>query len=108
MDYDDNKFLCATKTGSYTSERKTCNSGFYYGFDVIFDEPCVVETDNGTLYSIEALVGGPGRCLGNEEIFNVEHSGVKIVFDHQEVITDPIHGELSRNPFAEILFTVKE
>ena len=106
FDADDNKLLYATKTGTYTSGRKACNNGFYYGFDIIFDEPCVLVAYRWQ-YSIEALVSGPGRCLGKEKIYHVEHSGVKIVFDHHEIVTDPVHGELSRNAFAEILFTVQ-
>ena len=57
-------------------ERKASNNGFYYGFDLIFDE---------------AEFSGPSRCLGNEVIDNVERSAVKIVFEHQGFITDPIH-----------------
>ena len=107
-DYGDLVYL-ATKTGTFTSGRKACNYGFYYGFDVIFDEPFVVGTEH--CYFIETSVSGPGRCLGNEVIHEVEHSGVKIVFDHYDLegINDPIHGELpSCSMSAEILFKVKE
>ena len=107
--YDESdELVLLTKTGTFTSGRKAGNYGFYYGFDVIFDEPFVVGTEH--CYFIETSVSGPGRCLGNEVIHEVEHSGVKIVFDHdgQRVINDPIHGELFGSMSAEILFKVKE
>ena len=106
FDDDENELIPVTKTGTYTSGRKTCNNGFYYGFDVVFDKPCVVGA--GDMYNIGALLSGPGRCVGNEDIEEVAHSGVKITFEHHDSITDPIHGSLSQNPFAEILFQVKE
>ena len=106
FDDDENELVPVTKTGTYTSRRRACENGFYYGFDVVFDEPCVIEA--GDAYAIGAFLTGPGRCLGKEEIDEVSHSGVKINFEYDDIITDPIHGDLFKNPFAEILFQVKE
>ncbi|KAL9988064.1 hypothetical protein ACROYT_G002462 [Oculina patagonica] len=104
-DDDEQDFvLLVSKTGTFTSGRKPCSSGFYYGFDVIFDEPLAVKKDFS--YLIEASVDGPGYCLGNNHVDYAHSSGVEFTFQHQDVFRDSVHGELSCNICTELLFTV--
>ncbi|XP_078365262.1 BTB/POZ domain-containing protein 6-like [Oculina patagonica] len=103
---DDDSIYLASNTGTYTSERRMCGSGFYYGFDVIFDEPFSVERD--VVYFIETSVDGPGYWLGNEVVHSADVSGVQFDIEHQDAILDPIYGELPRSMCAELLFRIKE
>ncbi|XP_078365350.1 BTB/POZ domain-containing protein 6-like [Oculina patagonica] len=104
-DDDGDHVVLASKTGTYISKERKCNSGFYYGFDVIFDEPLAV--DRNVLYLYEAYVIGPGHYLGNH-INHAFVSGVRLDFEHKEFYRGPIYGRLSESMCAELLFKVKE
>ncbi|XP_078365338.1 BTB/POZ domain-containing protein 6-like [Oculina patagonica] len=104
-DDDGDHVVLASKTGTFISKERKCNSGFYYGFDVIFDEPLAVERN--VLYLYEAYVNGPGRHLGND-IDYAFVSGVRFDFEHKEFYRDPTYGGLSESLCAELLFIVKE
>ncbi|XP_078365359.1 BTB/POZ domain-containing protein 6-like [Oculina patagonica] len=98
--------ILASKTGSFTSEYKECNNGFYYGFDVLFDVPFAVEKN--VTYFIQASVDGPDHMLGKETINNIHFSGVTFDFSHQWVVFNTEDGVVTANEFAALLFTVKE
>ncbi|XP_078365313.1 BTB/POZ domain-containing protein 6-like [Oculina patagonica] len=102
----DDDDLLVSKTGTYASEGMKCNSGSYYGFNVIFDEPLAVERD--VCYLIEASAEGPGHCVGNEDIDYAFVSGVRFAFAHEDYFPDPNYGVLSQSMCAELLFKVKE
>ncbi|XP_078366628.1 BTB/POZ domain-containing protein 6-like [Oculina patagonica] len=102
-----NDSIFASKTGSFTSQRRECNNDFYYGFDVIFDVPVAV--GKSSEYYIEASVDGPGYMTGKEVIDRYVHfSGVTFEFRHDWVGTDTEYGDLDQSVIAELLFTVKE
>ncbi|KAL9988066.1 hypothetical protein ACROYT_G002465 [Oculina patagonica] len=71
------------QSGTFTSRRKECSAGFYYGFDVILDEPFALTTDISV--AINVSVDGPGYYPGNEALDTVDISGVKFVFNHIDV-----------------------
>ena len=96
---DEEELILASKTGVFTSGRRECSYGYYYGFDVIFDEPLAVEKD--ILYFISASVDGPDCCLANGATDEVHVSGVKFNFN-------PNMTDLPQSTCAELLFKVKE
>ncbi|XP_078379005.1 BTB/POZ domain-containing protein 6-like [Oculina patagonica] len=71
------------QSGTFTSRRKECSAGFYYGFDVILDEPFALTTDLSV--AINVSVDGPGYYPGNEALDTVDISGVKFVFNRIDV-----------------------
>ncbi|XP_078379156.1 BTB/POZ domain-containing protein 6-like isoform X2 [Oculina patagonica] len=107
-DFDNNaeEIIHLSQTGTFTSGRKECSNGYYYGFDVIFDKPFAVKKD--VVYFIESSVDGPGYYLGNEGINAVKFSGVKFNFEHECVANDTIHGLVNRSLCAELLFRIRK
>ena len=99
LHYDDeeNESVVASKTGTFTSERRPCDDEFYYGFDVLFDDPFPVEKH--VTYYIQASVDGPGYCIGKEPLDEGHTSGVGFEFRH-------LFSQCSL--FAELLFRVKK
>ena len=95
------------KAGTYTSGRKECNNGCYYGFDVIFDDPVFVKKKNNTCF-IKAMVDGPGYFYGEEGVDGGEFSGVTFEFKHFFKNNDPTYGWLHPGVCAELLFKVVE
>ncbi|KAL9988190.1 hypothetical protein ACROYT_G002604 [Oculina patagonica] len=94
------QLVLASKTGIFTSGRKQCSNGYYYGFDVVFDEPLALEKE--IIYFITVSVDdGPGYCLATRPHYVVDLSGVE--FDFNPNMTDVPHCTC-----AELLFKVKE
>ncbi|KAL9988071.1 hypothetical protein ACROYT_G002470 [Oculina patagonica] len=91
------------QTGTFTSGRRECSTGFYYGFDVMLDGPFSVKKDGPMIVSIRAFVDGPSNCIGNEVRDIVDVAGVE--FDLGPEWND-IAVSLSR--CAELLFRFKE
>ena len=99
---NDEELVVASKTGTFTSMRRSCSFGHYYGFDVIFDEPLSVEKD--ILYFISVDVDGPAYFLANGATDVVHASGVEFDFNPNNVDMT----EVTQDTCAELLFTVKE
>ncbi len=91
------------QTGTFTSGRRECSAGFYYGFDVLLDEPFAVKKDGPMIVSIRTLVDGPSNCIGNEVHDIVDVSGVEFDLGPQ---WNERAVPLSR--CAELLFRLKE
>ncbi|XP_078380553.1 BTB/POZ domain-containing protein 6-like [Oculina patagonica] len=97
---DDDELVLASKAGIFTSKRRHCSYGYYYGFDVVFDQPIALEKD--FLYFVSISVTGPGYCIANGATNVVQVSGVK--FDFNPNMTD----DVPQCTCAELLFKVKE
>ncbi|KAL9988191.1 hypothetical protein ACROYT_G002605 [Oculina patagonica] len=99
-DFDeDEELVVASKTGIFSSGRRDCRYGYYYGFDVIFDEPFALEKD--ILYFISTSVNGPGFFLADDATDVVQVSGVEFDFN-------PNTNDVPQHTCAELLFKVKE
>ncbi|XP_078354445.1 BTB/POZ domain-containing protein 6-like [Oculina patagonica] len=94
-DYEDG-IVVLSQTGTFTSRRKECSNGYYYGFDVIFDESFAVKKN--ILYSIHISVDGPGYYPVISRIDAVNFSGVEFLFDN---ITD---GVVNQSLCVELIF----
>ena len=107
---DDGLFL-ATKTGMFTSfhmKLETCDClntdcpPYYYGFDVLFDEPVALERD--VEYCFDVVIDGPVSHVEGRVLNNVECAGVTFTFNDPDQYDD----EMLRDQIAEVLFKVKE
>ena len=98
--------VLGAKSGTFTSGRRECNNGCYYGFDVIFDDPVLVNKNHEC--SIKAWVDGPGYFFGKEGVDGGEFSGVTFYFLHFFENIDPVHGLVPPSVCAELLFKVYE
>ncbi|XP_078365252.1 BTB/POZ domain-containing protein 6-A-like [Oculina patagonica] len=94
------------KTGTFTSERRESNNGFYYGFDVLFDDPVLVHKNR--MFYIRAWVDGPGYFYGEEGVNGGEYSGVTFEFKHFCLTHHPVYGWVNPSVCAELLFNVTE
>ena len=91
-----------SQTGTFTSGKRECSTGFYYGFDVILDEPIAV--DKGTYVSVmyELSEDDPGFYIGNEVFEETDISGVAFDFNPSD------ERDVPQSRCAELLFSIKE
>ena len=107
-DDGDDETIITSKTGTFTSgARESGNGSYYFGFDVIFDDPVAVKKEY--CYTIDTSVSGPGFYHGIEGLDEGHFSGVN--FDFQPMfLNDHVHGirRDDQNVCAELLFKVTE
>ena len=96
--------VVTSKSGCYESEAKGkhCESPFFYGFDVLFDEVVAIHKD--VKCCIQASIAGPLSGYGYTSFDEAYCAGLTFIFE------DKSDMDLDGNPgqVAELLFKVKE
>ena len=67
-----------SKTAKFSSDHVHCDSGSFYGFDVLFD--CPVSLRKGTWYYVKASLSGPVIWHGVDGVHTIRCPGVKFRF----------------------------
>ena len=98
------------KTGAFTSlhvKLEKDQPSYYYGFDVLFDDPVTMKKD--VKYCIEVVINGPDSRVEGRVLRNAECAGVTVNFKdlyyHEHYPEDE---EMLTGQIAEVLFKVKD
>ncbi len=97
------KYVCR-KSGMFSSVCIKWEPVSYYGFNVFFDSPAVLNKVN-SWYRIEASISGPNSCFGKAGKSSVVCSGAKFTFENSSENSNGT--SVGRGQFPELLFTVK-
>lgn len=95
-----NGSVLATKTGKYSSvlmELKD-QSGNFYGFDIIFDNPLLLK--KGVLYHVKAAMSGPIIWHGKSGINPIQCPGVKFTFKNHKKNSNIQEGQFPHFVFS--------
>ena len=87
------------KSGTYSSEKDLHH--IYYGFDVLFDTPVILES--GKRYEISSMISGPRSWSGKQGQTSVNFEGINFTFSRS---ASPSNGtNEQRGQFPVFLFT---
>ena len=89
----------AKKSGTYSCEKDLDH--IYYGFDVLFDTPVILES--AKVYKISSMISGPQSWYGKKGKGRVNFEGINFTFSRSDSLsngTDEEHGQ-----FPAFLFT---
>ena len=93
------KLSLAKKSGTYSSEKDS--ACIYYGFDVLFDTPVILES--GKRYEISSMISGPRSWSGKQGQTSVNFEGINFTFSRS---ASPSNGtNEQRGQFPVFLFT---
>ena len=104
---NDDAIFHAAKTGIFTSfhmKLERDSPSYYYGFDVLFDNPVALKKD--VKYCFEVVISGPDSDVEGLVLNNVECAGVSFTFNDPEDYQED--DEMRTGQIAEVLFKLKE
>ena len=87
------------KSGTYSSEKDLYH--IYYGFDVLFDTPVILES--GKRYKISSKISGASSWYGEEGQTLVHFAGINFTFSTSDGATNGTSE--GRGQFPVFLFT---
>ena len=93
------KISLAKKSGTYCSEKDLDH--LYYGFDILFDSPVILESVKR--YEISSMIRGPPSYYGGKGQTSVNFEGINFTFSR---LTSPYKGTNEKGgQFPAFLFT---
>ncbi|XP_044184324.1 BTB/POZ domain-containing protein 6-like [Acropora millepora] len=93
------KLSLAKKSGTYCSEKDLDHP--YYGFDILFDSPVILES--GKRYEISSMIRGPPSYYGGKGQTSVNFEGINFTFS---ALHGPRNGTTEKaGQFPAFLFT---
>ena len=87
------------KSGTYSSEKDL--NQIYYGFDVLFDTPVILES--GKKYEISSMISGPQSWYGEEGQTCVNFEGINFSFSTSKSAFN--RTDEKRGQFPAFIFT---
>ncbi|XP_015752984.1 PREDICTED: BTB/POZ domain-containing protein 6-like isoform X3 [Acropora digitifera] len=93
------KLSLAKKSGTYCSEKNLDHP--YYGFDILFDSPVILES--GKKYEISSMISGPDSWFGEKGQTSVNFEGINFTFSRSASPNNGTNEE--RGQFLAFLFT---
>ncbi|XP_067044135.1 BTB/POZ domain-containing protein 6-like [Acropora muricata] len=88
------------KSGTYSSEKDL--SHIYYGFDVLFDTPVILES--GKRYEISSMISGPPSWHGKQGQTSVNFEGINFTFSRSHFLRNGTNEQ--NGQFPVFLFTL--
>ncbi|XP_015752976.1 PREDICTED: BTB/POZ domain-containing protein 6-like isoform X1 [Acropora digitifera] len=95
------KLYLAKTSGTYCSEKDLDH--LYYGFDILFDSPVILES--GKKYEISSMISGPDSWFGKKGQTSVNFEGINFTFSRSESqrgATNEKHGQF-RQPSSLLI-----
>ena len=93
------KLSLAKKSGKYCSEKDLDHP--YYGFDILFDSPVILES--GKKYEISSMISGPESWFGEKGQTSVNFEGINFTFSGSASSSNGTNEEWGQ--FPAFLFT---
>ena len=89
----------AKKSGIYSSKKDL--NHIYYGFDVLFDTPVILES--GKRYEVSSMISGPRSWYGKQGQTSVNFEGINFTFSRSDSVRNGT--DKKRGQFPAFFFT---
>ena len=96
----------ASKAGQFASKLLECETGSYYGFEVLFDKN--VHLKKHTTYEMWAKIRGPDSLRGENGVSSIKCRDVTFTFiKNKHLAVDFNATDVQKGQFPELLFALK-